>query len=179
MKTLPGFRFFICLIFSFLTLRAIAGVGDWNWTWLDPKPTGAALYDVACNGSNCVAVGEKGIILMSSDGGVNWSVTYSPVSTDLQGVIPWAIWLQRSVEFNKSHYCNRNFHLAIRWLFASAFCNREYGLSNWFLWGNKVFYEWIKLDVVWHISPCGRSCIPVRRHADFVFELWNCCEHPI
>ncbi|HEY5296309.1 MAG TPA: hypothetical protein VIK59_00115 [Verrucomicrobiae bacterium] len=91
MKTLRriAFRLCICLTFSFLTFRCVASTGDWSWTWLDPQPTGASLNDVACNGSNCVAVGENGIILMSSNGGVNWTTVYSPVLTDLEGVIPW------------------------------------------------------------------------------------------
>jgi hypothetical protein len=88
-KYIIAFRLRVCLMLPFLTLQCAAGVGDWSWTWLDPKPTGATLYDVACNESNCVVVGEKGIILNSSNGGVDWTTAYSPALTDFEGVIPW------------------------------------------------------------------------------------------
>lgn len=50
------------------------------------SPEKAFLVDVDVAGSNIVAVGERGLILLSSDGGRNWRQSEVPVSTGLNAV---------------------------------------------------------------------------------------------
>jgi|GEM_PF-2088209 len=62
-----------------------AGAAARDWQLVNPLPTSADLAGVACGPPGCVAVGETGAILQSSDGSV-WAVVPSPVTVDLEAV---------------------------------------------------------------------------------------------
>lgn len=48
-----------------------------SWQAL-PIPTGAGLYDIAASGERVIAVGDRGVIFLSSDSGDTWSEPDSP-----------------------------------------------------------------------------------------------------
>ncbi len=61
--------------------------GQSGWTWVNPKPEGNQLYDVAiCGASYAVAVGELGLILRSTDNGEHWTKISSGTKVALNSV---------------------------------------------------------------------------------------------
>ncbi len=89
MTALP--KLILMLLLSY-GLSAYAGEAS---KFLDPldrpassvrKPVGAHLNAVAAAGERIVAVGARGLIVLSDDAGASWSQVESPVSSDLLGV---------------------------------------------------------------------------------------------
>jgi photosystem II stability/assembly factor-like uncharacterized protein len=61
------------ILVSLLGLRSKSG--DHDWEWIHPKPQGYLLFDVHfIDNNNVIAVGERGTIMRSEDGGDTWSV---------------------------------------------------------------------------------------------------------
>jgi photosystem II stability/assembly factor-like uncharacterized protein len=78
--------FLSCLFVSHL---AYAAPLDWDWLW--PKPTAAALLDVAVGQTDeqkevVLTVGAKGVILASADQGETWALRNSGVKSNLLDV---------------------------------------------------------------------------------------------
>lgn len=71
-----------------LSLAQAAAVGDALDTpaMLAPQAKSAVLLDLARAGARLVAVGERGIVLLSDDNGVNWRQAVVPVSVSLTAV---------------------------------------------------------------------------------------------
>ncbi|MAF26412.1 MAG: hypothetical protein CME07_00920 [Gemmatimonadetes bacterium] len=67
---------------------ALYGTLDGGVTWTGvPTPVAEGLYDVKATGPlSCVAVGESGTILLTSDGGASWATPTTGVSSLLRGV---------------------------------------------------------------------------------------------
>ena len=89
---------------SFLLLISFNNYGQKGWTWLNPKPEGNTLNDVAVFGDGyAVAVGYLGLILRSTDNGESWSKINSGTTSTLWGVsmaqngTGWAIGIPGSV----------------------------------------------------------------------------------
>ncbi|MCX6225886.1 MAG: YCF48-related protein [Bacteroidia bacterium] len=78
-------RLFITLII--LISISLHQFGQSGWFWLNPKPDGNTLNDVAIFGDGyAVAVGYMGLILRSTDNGETWSKIYSGTTSILWGV---------------------------------------------------------------------------------------------
>src|SRR4051794_40573953 len=66
------------------TARALVPVGNTGWAWSNPQPQGNVLTRAAFSGPTGYAVGMRGTVLRSSDGGTNWEGVRSPTSQDLR-----------------------------------------------------------------------------------------------
>ncbi len=61
--------------------------GSGSWFWLSPTPQGNTLRAVSCPTANfCVAVGDRGTILSTSNGGQSWGVMPSGTNYNLYGI---------------------------------------------------------------------------------------------
>lgn len=61
--------------------------GDVQWVWQNPLPQGNTLQDVAfINASTGFAVGSRGTIIRTTDGGSSWDILESGTIHDLWGV---------------------------------------------------------------------------------------------
>lgn len=83
-------RFFDILVLVF----TISGFtfGQSAWEWVNPKPQGFDLNDVAfLNSTTAIAVGDQGLVMKTTDGGISWSTQYLPVdaSADIFGIDFW------------------------------------------------------------------------------------------
>ncbi|MCX7747086.1 MAG: FG-GAP-like repeat-containing protein [Clostridia bacterium] len=58
-----------------------------NWVWRNPIPLGEYLYSMAYDGNSAIAVGEKGNIIQSNDGGINWTPMDSITDYQLYSII--------------------------------------------------------------------------------------------
>ena len=68
------------------TLAAVS-TGDGAWTWQNPIPQGNDLFAVRFTDPNSGwAVGARGLILRTTDGGANWSIQESSVRQALFGI---------------------------------------------------------------------------------------------
>ena len=68
------------------TLAAVS-TGDGAWTWQNPIPQGNDLFDIRfTDANNGWAVGARGLILRTTDGGTNWSIQESSVRQPLFGI---------------------------------------------------------------------------------------------
>ncbi|MCP1419796.1 photosystem II stability/assembly factor-like uncharacterized protein [Pseudomonas laurylsulfativorans] len=78
----------MCLMALPLSLAHAAAVGDTLDTpaMQVPQAKSAVLLDLARAGARLVAVGERGIVLLSDDNGVSWRQTAVPVSVSLTSV---------------------------------------------------------------------------------------------
>lgn len=78
----------MCLMALPLSLAHAAAVGDTLDTpaMQAPQAKSAVLLDLARAGARLVAVGERGIVLLSDDNGVSWRQTAVPVSVSLTAV---------------------------------------------------------------------------------------------
>jgi photosystem II stability/assembly factor-like uncharacterized protein len=78
----------MCLMALPLSLAHAAAVGDTLDTpaMQAPQAQSAVLLDLARAGARLVAVGERGIVLLSDDNGVSWRQTAVPVSVSLTAV---------------------------------------------------------------------------------------------
>ena len=75
----------LMLVFAFSSFV----VGQSDWEWVNPKPQGFDLNDVAfLSATHAVAVGDEGVVIRTTNGGLNWEVSYLPVGAynDLRGV---------------------------------------------------------------------------------------------
>src|SRR5262245_51477096 len=58
-----------------------------TWTWENPRPQGNTLNAVSCaTAGACVAVGDAGTIVATTDGGGTWTVQSSGTANRLNGV---------------------------------------------------------------------------------------------
>src|SRR5262245_20606791 len=74
------------IIYSFIFLFLFAGISNAQWV-KQPSPTTSDLYDVDfANKNTDFAVGTRGVVVKTTDGGVNWQLLKSPTSDDLVSV---------------------------------------------------------------------------------------------
>ena len=67
----------ISLLFSYPAIAA-------KLTWRNPLPQGNLLNSVSCSTANfCVAVGNNGTVLSSTDGGINWTIQSANTTENL------------------------------------------------------------------------------------------------
>lgn len=62
------------------------GGGAWSPAAFAGAGPGAAVNDVAMRGDHAVAVGDRGVICASDDGGITWSRLDSPTTADLSAI---------------------------------------------------------------------------------------------
>ena len=86
MQSRYRFLFFTAL---FLFVSAQGSANQWkSWEWLNPRPQGHWLEGIASSDSAVVAVGERGVILVSENG-EDWDIVHSESGLFLKDVI-WA-----------------------------------------------------------------------------------------
>jgi photosystem II stability/assembly factor-like uncharacterized protein len=84
MNRLP--HFFAALI-SFTVIATSSANAQENWFWQNPRPHGNHLRAVqTINPNLIVAVGDRGTVMKSTNGGIQWTVQYSGVTANLNGL---------------------------------------------------------------------------------------------
>jgi photosystem II stability/assembly factor-like uncharacterized protein len=70
-----------------LMLMLFSAFGFSQWTWQNPLPQGNTLYSISFSDENTgYAVGRSGTIVITHDGGANWTPVYSGTRVDLNSV---------------------------------------------------------------------------------------------
>ena len=70
-----------------LSNKITAGSSSGQWVWQNPLPQGNTLQDFSfIDTTNGFAVGARGTILRTTDGGNNWDILASDTNDDLYGV---------------------------------------------------------------------------------------------
>src|ERR1051325_4935340 len=74
-------------ITAHLSNKMTAGLSSGQWVWQNPLPQGNTLQDFSfIDTNNGFAVGARGTILRTTDGGNNWDILASGTEDDLYGV---------------------------------------------------------------------------------------------
>src|SRR2546423_46327 len=82
-----AFRHCMVLLISFLFVCTGTSFAQLEWSWQNPLPQGNTLEAVKFIDANTgIAVGEKGTILRTTDGGATWIFHSIGTSVSLQGV---------------------------------------------------------------------------------------------
>ncbi len=76
----------LSLVVVLLMVSAVCSAGLWEqWEWLNPRPQGHTLDGLTASHTLVVAVGERGVILVSENG-IDWDVVHSELGLILQDV---------------------------------------------------------------------------------------------
>ena len=83
------------LLFIAFLLMQFTSLAQPGWFWQNPKPQGNTLNDVwAFDENNFIAVGNAGVIINSSDGGVNWTQYFIGMSNNLISILQFIFWMK-------------------------------------------------------------------------------------
>jgi hypothetical protein len=108
-----GFIRIMLLLVIYCTSSRAADPLD-NWHWRNPLPQGNPLYDIVFGDDRFVAVGDRGVIISSTDG-VDWTLSRVPVNFFLSSIAfgnglfvashPGSFWLStNAVTWTKSNF---------------------------------------------------------------------------